>query len=63
VAELGRRLAGVGLRVVDNVYADHISVGAAAPGRERRLRRGRAERQQQPRPAARRRGLLVVLWA
>ncbi|HEV6968214.1 MULTISPECIES: hypothetical protein [Roseateles] len=30
-AELGRRLAGVGLRVVDNVYADQVSVALLRP--------------------------------
>jgi len=30
-AELGRRLAGVGLRVVDNVYADQVTVALLRP--------------------------------
>ncbi|MFT7772884.1 hypothetical protein [Roseateles sp.] len=30
-AELGRRLAGVGLRVVDNVYADQVAVALLRP--------------------------------
>lgn len=30
-AELGRRLAGVGLRVVDNVYADQVSIALLRP--------------------------------
>jgi len=61
--ELGRRLAGVGLRVVDNVYADQVTVALLRPAESAVFGEGGLNANNNldlPRDGV---SLLVVLWS